>query len=752
LQGLQNTNNSNMAAAAQAPQAARDLLSRMQLAQSVQQQQQQQQQQQHQTNNNNAQNNKNATTLNFDPTKTAQASSNLASGTATADDLIQLQFEQDRHNRMIQMVQADRQERAMLANQEAMMKRQRRELKKGGSNDGGTPVSGGDNNGNNGTPIANNFGQQQVSMNDTVKNMFQFPNANAAASLLSNANHAANAGALTNVANAVPLGLGMNLNQGLNNTLNQGLNQGLQNGLNQGLQNGLNQGLQNGLNLSLQGGINQGLQNNLLGNLPLGALSDPSTEQHLHQKLGAATRGAAIVPCRARGMPVDHNFKTAYFVIPDGIEHGDELMCNYPACRQAGVKFRYCLHCKVPVAKRNFRNRHRHGVPGGDDVGESEESVSDEEETSTDEGRDAPADICLPCPKPTKGDGDDDYVGVKREHILIIPGVEQAASANALPLKKKKKKQGHIRVPCRARGMPMAHNFKTAYFIIPPNIEHGDELLCSFTSCKSAGAKFRYCLHCKVPVAKRNFRNRHKHGNMGMSDKGKKKELEALKTEEPSLKPATPKSEEDKKPSSSMAGSEDATKPSEVQVKEKEAASLSPSTVSSDMAVKPPAIAADSSSNQVSVSSSHNANEVQLWVQLLENKPASGDKQAMAVWMLNLMNASKGGAGGNGGGAAVAAAAAPSEAAAADAAPVGATMPFAAAAVSSAAGQAEGNPLVGAATVQAESEEMGTANTFSYANFKIKREQHQDQKDGDSTPSDSSPPPKKKFKQEFEAV
>jgi len=552
----------------------------------------------------------------------------------------------------------------------------------------------------------------------------------------------------------------MNLNQGLNNTLNQGLNQGLQNGLNQGLQNGLNQSLQNGLNQSLQGGLNQGLQNKLLGNPPLGALSDPSTEQHLHQKLGAATRGAAIVPCRARGMPVDHNFKTAYFVIPDGIEHGDELMCNYPACRQAGVKFRYCLHCKVPVAKRNFRNRHRHGVPGGDGVGESEESGSDEEE-SAGEGRDAPADVCQPCPKPAKGDGeeDDDYAGVKREHILIIPGAEPAASATAVPMKKKKKKQGHIRVPCRARGMPMAHNFKTAYFIIPPNIEHGDELLCSFPSCKSAGAKFRYCLHCKVPVAKRNFRNRHKHGNMGMSDKGKKKEPEALKTEEPSPpKPAMPKSEEDEKPSSSMAGGEDATKPSEVQVKEEEAPALSPPTVSSDMTVKPPAVAAaGSSGNQVSVKSSHDANEVQRWVQLLENKPSATDKQAMAVWMLNLMNASEGGAGGNGGGAAVATAAASSVGTAADVAPVEATMPSAAAAaadVSSTAGQVEGNPLVGAATVQPEasSEEMGTSNNFSYANSKIKKEQHQDENDGDPTPSESSPPPKKKFKQEFEEV
>lgn len=71
--------------------------------------------------------------------------------------------------------------------------------------------------------------------------------------------------------------------------------------------------------------------------------------------------GSVVVPCRARGMPMDHNFKTAYFVIPENVRHGEELICSYFACRNAGVKFRYCSHCKVPVAKRNFRKRHRHG-------------------------------------------------------------------------------------------------------------------------------------------------------------------------------------------------------------------------------------------------------------------------------------------------------------------------------------------------------------------------------------------------------
>mmetsp|Transcript_40742 Transcript_40742/g.117003 ORF Transcript_40742/g.117003 Transcript_40742/m.117003 type:complete len:513 (-) Transcript_40742:361-1899(-) len=67
-----------------------------------------------------------------------------------------------------------------------------------------------------------------------------------------------------------------------------------------------------------------------------------------------------VVPCRARGMPMEHNFQTAYFEIPDDIQHGDGLICSFPECRNRGVKFLYCAYCKDPVAKRNFRNRHTH--------------------------------------------------------------------------------------------------------------------------------------------------------------------------------------------------------------------------------------------------------------------------------------------------------------------------------------------------------------------------------------------------------
>lgn len=61
------------------------------------------------------------------------------------------------------------------------------------------------------------------------------------------------------------------------------------------------------------------------------------------------------------------------------MKHGEELICSYFACRNAGIKFRYCSHCKVPVAKRNFRKRHKHGGnPGGIDIGGDDSGAEDD--------------------------------------------------------------------------------------------------------------------------------------------------------------------------------------------------------------------------------------------------------------------------------------------------------------------------------------------------------------------------------------
>ncbi len=56
--------------------------------------------------------------------------------------------------------------------------------------------------------------------------------------------------------------------------------------------------------------------------------------------------------------------QTAYFEISRDVAHGQHLYCSHPICRAAGVKFRYCLHCKKPVTKQNFRSRHLHAEFG----------------------------------------------------------------------------------------------------------------------------------------------------------------------------------------------------------------------------------------------------------------------------------------------------------------------------------------------------------------------------------------------------
>ena len=66
--------------------------------------------------------------------------------------------------------------------------------------------------------------------------------------------------------------------------------------------------------------------------------------------------------------------QTAYFEISEGLKHGDPLICSYPECRNRGVKFLYCTYCKDPVAKRNFRNRHNHGMTTAE--GDSSETKS----------------------------------------------------------------------------------------------------------------------------------------------------------------------------------------------------------------------------------------------------------------------------------------------------------------------------------------------------------------------------------------
>lgn len=67
-------------------------------------------------------------------------------------------------------------------------------------------------------------------------------------------------------------------------------------------------------------------------------------------------------PCKARGVPDNHNANNAYIDVPSNASHGAVVLCSHPICAASGRKFRYCSVCMVPVAKRNFSKRHGHGL------------------------------------------------------------------------------------------------------------------------------------------------------------------------------------------------------------------------------------------------------------------------------------------------------------------------------------------------------------------------------------------------------
>mmetsp|Transcript_20445 Transcript_20445/g.29579 ORF Transcript_20445/g.29579 Transcript_20445/m.29579 type:complete len:223 (+) Transcript_20445:305-973(+) len=69
-----------------------------------------------------------------------------------------------------------------------------------------------------------------------------------------------------------------------------------------------------------------------------------------------------------------------------------------------------------------------------------------------------------------------------------------------------------LRFPCKARGIDSKHGPDDAFIEVPANIEHGGILVCSNVCCASSGRRFRWCVVCKVPAAKRNFMKRHSHG------------------------------------------------------------------------------------------------------------------------------------------------------------------------------------------------------------------------------------------------
>ncbi|KAG7369026.1 hypothetical protein IV203_031769 [Nitzschia inconspicua] len=83
-------------------------------------------------------------------------------------------------------------------------------------------------------------------------------------------------------------------------------------------------------------------------------------EDHQDVQETATTNGAEFLPCRARGMPMDHNIHTAYFEIHKDTLHGGDLVCSYPACHNTGVRFLYCKYCNDAISRRGFKIKHAH--------------------------------------------------------------------------------------------------------------------------------------------------------------------------------------------------------------------------------------------------------------------------------------------------------------------------------------------------------------------------------------------------------
>jgi len=90
----------------------------------------------------------------------------------------------------------------------------------------------------------------------------------------------------------------------------------------------------------------------------LSPLSDPGPVPYYDRKRTRTLR----FPCKARGVPDNHNARNAYIDVPPDAGHGAIVICSHPVCSASGRKFRYCSVCMIPVAKRNFSKRHAHGI------------------------------------------------------------------------------------------------------------------------------------------------------------------------------------------------------------------------------------------------------------------------------------------------------------------------------------------------------------------------------------------------------
>jgi hypothetical protein len=214
------------------------------------------------------------------------------------------------------------------------------------------------------------------------------------------------------------------------------------------------------------------------------------------------------LPCRARGMPEDHDynvsrmllslvahvalhfshacpshppcfritmlhFQSAYFDVAPDTKHGDGLVCSFPSCRNDGIKFLYCDHCRDAVGKRVFRNQHHHmdddeapliaaGVKAHTFGGNTGDILSSNDSS------------------PWRGGG---TPHINDMNAAVLSKKEEAPPApstasNSAGGKKKKRDEmmeegsrdaedSTAFIPCRARGMPKEHDYKVCEFATP---------------------------------------------------------------------------------------------------------------------------------------------------------------------------------------------------------------------------------------------------------------------------------------------
>lgn len=166
-------------------------------------------------------------------------------------------------------------------------------------------------------------------------------------------------------------------------------------------------------------------------------------------------------------------------------------------------------------------------------------------------------------------------------------------------------------------------------------------MICSYFACRNAGIKFRYCSHCKVPVAKRNFRKRHKHGGEIIGDKGDDSgDDETPKKGIPSQITASRDEEEDEDGISSQSA--DSTNHGGVESKKAPAPKATlpvPVLVVQSSMVTSGTTKPSEVDQVVAVPSNGKINDERLshWISLLAKRPSTKDSDTMSTWLMEVL-------------------------------------------------------------------------------------------------------------------